>query len=63
MKSLYFSLLIFLLFISVNAWSASRYPINATSVWRVDHIRNGVSDEVKHENGDDISKYFLKGIP
>jgi hypothetical protein len=50
-----------ILFLAVNVYSASRFPINSTSVWRVDHIRNGVSNEEKHEVGDDISKYFIKG--
>lgn len=40
--------------------SASRFPIDSTSMWKVDHIRNGVSDENRHEPGDYICKYFIQ---
>jgi hypothetical protein len=39
--------------------SNSRFPISHTSKWRVDHIRNGVSNENKHIEGDEIFKYFI----
>jgi len=57
----------FILIIIIFCWignslfSQSRFPISATSVWRIDHIRNGVSDETKHEQGDEIFKYFIDG--
>jgi hypothetical protein len=55
------SIVIFLwAFLSVFAsQSASRFLIDSTSMWKVDHIRNGVSDENKHEPGDYICKYFI----
>jgi hypothetical protein len=61
MKSICLIPLILLFFISVNVLSSNRFPLNSTAIWKVDHIRNGVSDEEKHESGDDISKYFFSG--
>jgi len=45
----------------LNAQTGSRFPLDETSVWRVDHIRNGVSDENNHGEGDEIYKYFIDG--
>jgi len=45
----------------VSAQSTSRYPIDSTSVWRIDYIRSGVSNENTHLNGDEIYKYFIDG--
>lgn len=39
----------------------SKFPIDSTSMWKIDHIRNGVSDEVKHISGDEIYSYFING--
>jgi hypothetical protein len=55
-------LTIILLYAIFNAFAlktGSRFPIDSTSMWKVDHIRNGVSDEIKHEPGDYICKYFI----
>ena len=41
--------------------TASRFPLSYSSTWRVDHIRNGVSNENKHIEGDEIYKYFING--
>jgi len=41
--------------------SGSKFPIDSTSIWKIDHIRNGVSDEKKHIEGDQIYNYFVKG--
>jgi hypothetical protein len=61
MKSTCLIPLFLLLYISINVSSSNRFPINSTAIWKVDHIRNGVSDEEKHESGDYIVKYFLSG--
>jgi len=45
----------------VIAQSGSLFPIDSTSKWRTDHIRNGVSDENTHIPGDEIFKYFING--
>jgi hypothetical protein len=45
----------------INAQLPSRFPLSHTSKWRVDHIRNGVSNENKHIEGDEIFKYFIEG--
>jgi hypothetical protein len=41
--------------------NTSSFPIDSTSMWKIDHIRNGVSDEKKHIEGDQIYNYFIKG--
>jgi len=41
--------------------STSKFPIDSTSMWKIDHIRNGVSDEVEHISGDEIFNYFING--
>lgn len=61
MKIIFLMPFILLLVLSVNVFSETKFSINSTSVWRVDHIRNGVSDEESHTSGDDISKYFFSG--
>lgn len=54
--------MVFIVFsLPIVVHAQSRFPIDATSVWRVDHITNGISNETKHEPGDDIFKYYLDG--
>jgi hypothetical protein len=50
---------LFIIFSVLASQSGSRFQIDSTSIWRIDHIRNGVSDEDRHESGDDICKYFI----
>ena len=55
-----FSLIVCLINTTMSQ-TGSRYPIDETSIWRVDHIRNGVSDENNHVEGDEIFKYHIIG--
>jgi len=62
MKEKIFIFLMFYLVLNVAVLaSISRFPIDSTSQWKIDHIRNGVSDEEKHISNDAIYSYYLKG--
>jgi len=45
----------------VISQSLSRFPINPTSTWRINHVRNWIFDENTHEPDDDIYKYTVNG--
>lgn len=62
MKKYYAAVLLIISFLnSFCSLSSSRFPLNPSTIWRVDHIRNGVSDENNHVEGDEILKYFING--
>ena len=60
-KTIIFINLIIGLLHTATPQTGSRFPIDETSIWRVDHIRNGISDEDYHLDGDEIFKYHIQG--